>query len=216
MANLNAEFSRTYNSFSGVDIQATFAGVHLSDLQGISFTVTREKGPLYTMGSPNPRAFSRGKRGIAGSLIFLVFDRSALLEGLGKQAVFWSDVNEITAAKQRRSAGDDLQPQAGRGSADREGVATPALAWYVDQIPPFSVVLTALNEYGHMARMEIRGIEILNSGSGISVDDITVDENMTWVATDIIPWRANAFIPPDPSQAMTDLANSAVNSPVAV
>jgi hypothetical protein len=42
------------------------------------------------------------------------------------------------------------------------------------QIPPFSVVLTALNEYGHMARMEIRGLEVLNSGSGISVDDITL------------------------------------------
>jgi hypothetical protein len=59
--NFSSEFSRTYNSFSGVDIQATFAGTHLSDLQGISYTVTREKGPLYTMGNPSPRAFSRGK-----------------------------------------------------------------------------------------------------------------------------------------------------------
>jgi hypothetical protein len=207
--NIASEFSRTYNSFSGVDIQASFAGIHISDLQGISFTVTREKGPLYTLGSPNPRAFSRGKRGIAGSLIFLVFDRSALLEGLGEHSIFWSDLNEITASKQRRSAGDDLQPQAGRGGPEREGTAVPALAWYVDQIPPFSVVLTAINEYGHMARMEIRGVEILNSGSGISVDDITVDENMTWVATEIIPWKAEAFIPPDPTQAVTDLANNA-------
>lgn len=143
------------------------------------------------------------------ALIFLVFDRSALLEGLGKHSIFWSDVNEISASKQRRSAGDDLQPQAGRGGPEREGTAVAALAWYVDQIPPFSVVLTAINEYGHMARMEIRGVEILNSGSGISVDDITVDENMTWVATEIIPWKAEAFIPPDPSQAVTDIANQA-------
>ena len=50
MANFSAEYSRTYNSMSGVDIQASFAGVHVSDLQGISFTVTREKGPMYTMG----------------------------------------------------------------------------------------------------------------------------------------------------------------------
>jgi len=66
MANFSSEFSKTYNSFSGVDMQASFAGQHISDLQGVSFTVTREKGPLYTMGSPSPRAFSRGKRGIAG------------------------------------------------------------------------------------------------------------------------------------------------------
>lgn len=210
--NFASEFSRTYNSFSGVDIQATFAGRHLSDLQGISYTVTREKGPLYTMGSASPRAFSRGKRGIAGSLIFLVFDRSALLEGLGEDSIFWADTNEVTAAKQRRSAGDDLQPQAGRGGPERQGTAQPALAWYTDQIPPFSVVLTALNEYGHMARMEIRGLEILNSGSGISVDDITLDENMTWVATDIVPWKADTFMPPDASQAVTSLANAGVTA----
>jgi len=75
-------------------------------------------------------------------------------------------------------------------------------------------VLTALNEYGHMARMEIRGLEVLNSGSGISVDDITLDENMTWVATDVIPWKAETFIPPDASQAVSDIANAGVVSAV--
>jgi len=212
--NFSSEFSRTYNSFSGVDIQATFAGTHLSDLQGISYTVTREKGPLYTMGNPSPRAFSRGKRGIAGSLIFLVFDRSALIEGVGKDAIFWADTNELSAARQRRSTGDDMQPQAGRGGPTRMGSKQPAVAWYVDQIPPFSVVLTALNEYGHMARMEIRGLEVLNSGSGISVDDITLDENMTWVATDVIPWKAETFMPPDSAQAVSDIANAGVSSAV--
>jgi len=215
LANFSSEYSRTYNSYSGVDIQTSFAGRHLNDLQGISFTVTREKGPLYTMGSPDPRSFSRGKRGIAGSLIFLVFDRDPLTEGLGADSIFWADTNEITAAKQRRSVDNDLQPQAGRGGPERAGSAVPALAWYADQIPPFSVVMTAINEYGHMSRMEVRGVEILNSGSGISVDDISIDQNMTWVATDIIPWQAEPFVPPDASQALTDLANPAVPTPVA-
>jgi hypothetical protein len=73
-----------------------------------------------------------------------------------------------------------------------------ARAWYHDQIPPFDIVLTALNEYGHAARMIIRGVEILNAGSGISIDDITTDENMTFVATDILPWAALGW--QDPSQ----------------
>ena len=154
------------------------------------------------------------KRGIAGSAIFLVFDRSALLESLGENAVFWADTNEITASTQRRSRADDLQPTAGKYSPEREGSAQAALAWYVDQIPPMSVVLTSINEYGHMARMEVRGLEILNSGSGISVDDITVDENMTWVATEIIHWRAEEFVPPTPSQAFSDLASQYVAAPV--
>lgn len=200
MAATVARLARTYNSFSGVDIQAVFAGHPIGELQGVSYTVTREKAPLYTMGSPDPRAFSRGKRGIAGSLIFLVFDRSNLLEALEGDSLFWADVADLSYLKS--NAGVDRKgtntkdfvsqttsPPVGQDSY-REAVVQQMRAWYHDQIPPFDIVLTALNEYGHAARMIIRGVEILNAGSGISIDDITTDENMTFVATDIIPWQS--------------------------
>jgi hypothetical protein len=207
MAGAVARLSQTYNSFSGVDIQATFANKPVGELQGVSYTVTREKAPLYTMGSPDPRAFSRGKRGIAGSLIFLVFDRSNLLQALGEKSYFWADSIDLTylanftvdsdlsavthgattrTFAQRRAITEVATP----GEEYRTGTVVKARAWYHDQIPPFDIVLTALNEYGHAARMVIRGVEILNAGSGISIDDITTDENMTFVATDIIPWQA--------------------------
>ena len=48
-------------------------------VQAISYSVTREKAPIYTMGSPDVRSFSRNKRGVAGSLIWINFDRHALL-----------------------------------------------------------------------------------------------------------------------------------------
>ena len=35
------------------------------------------------MGSAEPRSFSRGKRGIAGNLVFISFNRDALLSELG-------------------------------------------------------------------------------------------------------------------------------------
>ena len=47
----------------------------ISEGKGISYTVTREKAPLYTMGDVNPRSFTRGKRGIAGSTIFLAYEK---------------------------------------------------------------------------------------------------------------------------------------------
>ncbi len=80
MAGTYSAYERSYNTFSGVDIVATFGGRHIGELQGISFTSTREIAPLYTMGSKNPRGFAKGKRGIAGSLIFLTFDREGLLD----------------------------------------------------------------------------------------------------------------------------------------
>lgn len=206
MASTVARMSRSYNSFSGVDIKPMFAGKPIGELQGISYTVTREKAPLYTMGSPDPRAFSRGKRGIAGSLIFLVFDRANLLEALGASSSFWADVEDLTYFKANFSDSfvfdqvAQFQPRGsipnGVGDAARDGSAVRTRAWYHDQIPPFDVVLTAINEYGHAARMIIRGVEILNAGSGISIDDITTDENMTFVATDIIPWQSLGWADP--------------------
>ena len=82
-SNIN-KYLNTYTTFSGADIVATFGGIEIGALSGITFSVTREKAPIYTMGSPNPRSFSRGKRGIAGSLIFTVFDRPALYTMLEK------------------------------------------------------------------------------------------------------------------------------------
>lgn len=76
---LESEITKSYNSLSGSDIRAVIGHQQFAEIQAISYTVTREKAPIYTMGSPDPRSFSRNKRGIAGSLIWINFDRHALL-----------------------------------------------------------------------------------------------------------------------------------------
>ena len=50
----------------------------------MSYSVTREKAPIYTLGSADVRSFSRNKRGIAGSLIWVNFDRHAFLAMVDK------------------------------------------------------------------------------------------------------------------------------------
>lgn len=53
-------YTRTFSSFSGANIVATFNGRHIAELQGITYSITREKGPLYVMGSADPVGFGRG------------------------------------------------------------------------------------------------------------------------------------------------------------
>lgn len=85
MANFDVEeYNRTFSAFSGADILATFAGRAIGELQMLSYVITREKAPLYTMGSADPRAFARGKRGISGQLVFVQFDRDALVDEMKK------------------------------------------------------------------------------------------------------------------------------------
>lgn len=73
---------QTLTSFSGADLVATFANKVIGELQQISWAVQRDKAPVFTMGSPDARSFSRGKRGIAGSMVFAVFDHDSLVEAL--------------------------------------------------------------------------------------------------------------------------------------
>lgn len=199
-----SSFQKTYNSFSGVDMVATFGGKIIGELQGISYTIQREKAPIYTMGEADPRSFSRAKRGIAGSLVFVMFDRSALLEVMRDRPYIANrysipdgfeiaDVNvdtiEITPGLIGPAVGS-ASPTVSRIVIDKV-LAVPN---YLDQVLPFDIVLTASNEYGAVARMMIHGVEILNTGSSLSIDDITTDEACTFIATAITPWKDQGFV----------------------
>ena len=65
---------------------------------------------------------------------------------------------------------------------------------YVDQILPFDVAIVAVNEYGQKATMRLYGCEILNEGSGFSIDDIVVENQMTYVCRTILPWTSSSEI----------------------
>jgi hypothetical protein len=205
-------YSRGYNSFSGVDIKAVFANQVMAEIQAISYNIMREKAPLYTMGSADPRSFSRGKRGIAGTLIFIVFDRHALLSTFGmfqtanlsQRLMFLSDrddvrpdpgvngsdlgVAQLTTAS-AVEAGAMVQAAESNLSSvgSDQQVAAP---WFSDQIPPFDITLAAANEYGALAVMRIYGVEILNEGYGISIDDIVSETQMSYVCRTLIGWRS--------------------------
>lgn len=56
---------------------------------------------------------------------------------------------------------------------------------YVDQIKPFNVTINFLNEAGSAAKMSIIDLEIMNEGSGVSIQDLATSQNYTWVARDI-------------------------------
>lgn len=55
------KYTKTYTSFSGCDITCSINGKVFGEIQAISYSVTREKSPIYTMGSAEPRSFSRGQ-----------------------------------------------------------------------------------------------------------------------------------------------------------
>lgn len=203
---LAEEYTRTYTSFSGCDIIASFNGKVIGELQGITYSVSREKAPIYTMGSPNPRSFSRGKRGIAGSLVFTVFDRDALIEefkdklngeNLGIQKFKanashsnYMSVDEWDAQMSGHTGYDEGPSDEGLLSGTVKDLVGKYAPVYADEILPFDITITMANEYGQRAVLTIYGVELLNEGSGYSVDSVTTEKAYTFVARRIDYLRA--------------------------
>lgn len=129
-------------------------------------------------------------------MVFTAFDRDALLYGLQEYAA--------TAASFQRIGGElnmhpisidewdrkmtDLTGLSGDNLASNnaeavtEKVAVAATPYYVDEIPPFDITLSFANEYGQKAYLVLYGVEILNEGSGYSIDTIITEKACTFVA----------------------------------
>src|SRR5665213_113027 len=177
-------YTRTYASFSGVDIVAYLANTRVSNLQGVSYSITREKAPIYVMGSANPQSFSRGKRGVAGSLIFVLFDRSAFYNIMQASIyIAHSDENQVRSVLSNIGGGSSIAQD-----ADPNVQAMQATPTYADQIPPFDCVLTGANELGQIMTMSILALDLLNEGSGISIDDMVNEMAYTYVAQELVGW----------------------------
>lgn len=195
---LTETYTKTYTAFSGCDIVATFNGISIGELQGLTYSVSREKSPIYTMGSAEPRSFARGKRGVAGTLVFTVFNRDPLIEEfkskmdvshLGIQK-FKSEgsreflsVEDWDAQMSSYSTGGNSEPTSdgttGGKVSDMVGEFAPI---YADELLPFDITITFANEYGARAVLTIYGVEILNEGGGYSIQSVESQKAYTFVA----------------------------------
>ena len=214
------DYSKTYSSYSGVDIKVVIGGKEMGSMQAISYAIQREKAPIYVMGSVDPISFSRGKRGIAGTMISLMLDKHFLEHPglkdhpqplLDKGEVFADPteaLTDLTASDGAYTRGAGLS-QVGNVGSGNTGSMTNDYAvtkpFYVDQILPFDVAIVAVNEYGQKATMRLYGCEILNEGSGFSIDDIVVENQMTYVCRTILPWTSQ-------STGVVDRANQFENA----
>ena len=186
-----ADFTtRSFNSFSGADIKAVFGAKEVGNLMAVSYAIQREKAPIYVLGEANPRGFSRGKRGIAGSLIFIQFDTHAILEqfSTGNLGNFVKKKYEISPSDLKK---DDAALGAITSAGTPEALGEVSRAFYADQIPPFDITVAACNEFGIQARCVIHGCELMNEGWGMGIEDRQADMQTTYLARAVTRWTAS-------------------------
>lgn len=205
MANMSTEqYTKTYTTFGGSDIVATFNGKVIGELQAITYSITREKAPVYTLGSAEPRSFSRGKRGIAGNLVFISFNRDALMAELGtEKKISKFKANNFEKAENGATQfisieeWDNQMSQYATGGGGEGVTGKPAdlvkddvTPHYADELLPFDITITFANEYGNKASTVIYGVELLNEGIGYSIDAPTSERAYTFVARSVDSMKA--------------------------
>jgi len=117
---------------------------------------------------------------VQNALIFTNFDRHALYDimlgtftetakGNTDRYKYWKKITDIPAGGRSILLGKTQLDSLGSLGLTKE------VANYSDQIPPFTISLTSMNEYGNISAMHILGVELINEGSGVSIDDIVTE-----------------------------------------
>ena len=141
-----------FQSLSGSEIHAVFGNLKFADIQMIKYASSRQKAPVYTMGSADLRAIARGPRSINGALIFSHLSKQNLVEKMGEAGykVFLSNdetANYNSAYKKQGAAGTNgdantLKRQALRASgtiANYGAVSKTGLSAGAGTFDPFAV-----------------------------------------------------------------------------
>lgn len=68
--------------------------------------------------------------------------------------------------------------------------ATAFTSALLDQLPPMDVTISFANEYGQISRMAIYGVEFVNEGQTMSIEDILTENVVQYVARDFDPMRS--------------------------
>lgn len=81
-----------------------------------------------------------------------------------------------------------------------------------DQLPPFSIIISAANEHGGVSMQAIHGITLVNMGSTYSVDDMYTEIQYTYVATDMTQFSSSTISSQRNSRQVPAGASSSIST----
>lgn len=153
------EQQKSFNTNKNNSIKNTSTTVELADLQTISVSTYREKNAVRAMGISHVKAYVRGPRTIAGSMIFTVFEQHPIrrLISIMSEHGMIPDVIQNTEI-------NFLLP---------------------DQLPPIDLTAIFANEYGSLSKFTLLGVEFVNDGVTYSIEDLMTEQIIQFVARDV-------------------------------
>ena len=126
-----------------------------AELQTLSLSSTRSVHAVRCLGESAARAYTRGARTFAGSLIFTMFNRDPF--------------EDVLRLDTKNEAYNGREP------------------FFLDQIPEFDIIITAINEMGLVSKALVGGVTLTHYGTTLSIHDIYTEITYGYVAKWYIP-----------------------------
>lgn len=167
-------YGKINTSYSGADAVATITPIGgkplvFGSIQTLSYSIYRPTTPVYALGRINPKGVTRGQRTIAGSLIFTVFDRHVLK----------------TVMESYSTVKDKPKSKTNSYEFTIEEFVEMKQNMKTDEMPPFDINITFMNEHGNSSTLNIYGVHILTEGQTMSIEDMITENTMQYLAMDI-------------------------------
>ena len=142
------------------------------ELMTLTYSVHRELVPVRTLGFADPRGYVRGPRTVGGTLVFAVFDVPTL-----------KAVRDDLVAFYRKVAA-----QYGLIAPDVAAGLVPLGRLLADEMPPFDIHVTFYSDYpDRISSLVVRGVQIVNEGQVMSIEDVMTERTLQYVALDVRP-----------------------------
>jgi hypothetical protein len=204
-------YLKRWDAYSGADMRVVFDNKEVGAVSSLTVTITRDVIPRYTSGDPNPRTFAKGRRAIAGTMTFSIFDRDPLLRDVFGDYYF-QQLNSLWSEGAKTFGYHVYQAGTGGSAVDtttaanlRKGVSPAAIQEameihnlmgqyikikYIDQLPPIDVTITFANDAGAVSVATLKGIVFLSEGIGWTMGDVDTEMATTFMARDFTPLTA--------------------------
>lgn len=143
----------------------------LTELQTISIQTHTDKQPVRSLGHSYPKGYTSGAKLVAGSMIFTIIKEHPLVRV----------IDTVNAGRNYDPLiSDQIFKDPKQTSYD--GFSTSAT---VDHLPPMNITIIGVNENGNAVNMNLYGVQFINDGIVLSIQDMLTEDTVSFVAQDI-------------------------------
>lgn len=193
MSKILQDIRQTYSTFSGSDIVIMMGGIEIGNATSYVVNVTREKVPQYVFGDPDPKAFTRGPRHVAGQMTGLMLHGDSFVDAL-KECIKSSDSYIYKVGMgfiQHRMDIGGITGNVTKMELD-DGFITGLLKFkplYLNELPPVDLLVVGVNEFGAAGKTEVIGAEFTSQTEAFNSETSAGIEQVDFVARAYVPWK---------------------------